>query len=89
MKGDTMKSRFQIEATNRAYETEVIEADYFVLQSGHLIFRNERSGTYPETVRVLAPGSWAQLKNLGFTEPTCAMCGGTKAHWDKAQAEYG
>jgi hypothetical protein len=46
-----------------AEKTEVlIEADYFKLEAGHLVFRDNGSrGSYPVTVKVIAPGIWAEV----------------------------
>lgn len=41
-----------------------VEADYFRIDNGHLILRKERvnSRSYPETVRIFAPGAWTMIK---------------------------
>lgn len=41
-----------------------VEADYFRVQEGALIFRTERRGTeqYNPAVRVFAPGFWAEVQ---------------------------
>lgn len=43
---------------------ETVEADYFTLEHGHLVFKNNtRPGYYPEAIRVFAPGAWMEVKN--------------------------
>jgi hypothetical protein len=41
-----------------------IMADYMKIENGHLIFREEVRGSYPNTVRVLAPGAWREVIEL-------------------------
>ena len=41
---------------------ETISADYMKLENGHLIFRNEVRGSYPNTIRIFAPGTWREVK---------------------------
>ena len=51
-----------------------VEADYFVIEAGHLIFRRTRYGnTYPITVLALASGNWTQVVRL----PDELPCGST------------
>jgi hypothetical protein len=38
------------------------------LEGGHLIFRKEVRHSYPETIRVFAPGSWVECKFLGYSQ---------------------
>lgn len=46
---------------------EIISADYMKLEGGHLIFRQEVRHSYPETIRVFAPGSWIECKFVGHS----------------------
>ena len=42
----------------------MVEAEYFVLEEGHAVFRNKatsRTYGYPETVFVFAPGVWLEV----------------------------
>ena len=48
------------------FNHEIINADYMKLEGGHLIFRQEVRHSYPETIRVFAPGSWTECKFLGY-----------------------
>ena len=41
-----------------------IEADYMKIENGHLIFREEVRHSYPDTVRVFAPGAWREVIEL-------------------------
>jgi hypothetical protein len=41
-----------------------IAANYMKIENGHLIFREEVRGSYPNTVRALAPGAWREVIEL-------------------------
>jgi hypothetical protein len=47
-----------------AWEEVRIVADYMKLENGHLIFREEVRSSYPNTVRVFAPGAWREVIEL-------------------------
>lgn len=49
--------------------SEIVKADYVALQGGHLCFRNQTRGSYPDTVRVFAPGAWLEFEALTEAQP--------------------
>lgn len=38
-----------------------VEADYFKIEGGNVIFRNAVRGSYPDVVRVFAAGHWHEI----------------------------
>lgn len=63
--------------------TEPVEADYFRITEGALIFRNTAGATdpYPPTVRVFAAGHWAEVRQEIVTPAPVKP-----VHYDAARA---
>lgn len=39
-----------------------ISADYILYPNGMLVFKNEKRGSYPEVIRIFAPGAWNSVE---------------------------
>ena len=50
-------------------KSEIVKADYFRIEGGCLIFRNQRKNPYlyPETLKVYASGSWQTVELIRET----------------------
>ena len=57
-------SHYDYMSTPVAWEEVRIEADYMKIENGHLIFREEVRHSYPNTIRVFAPGAWREVAEL-------------------------
>lgn len=46
----------------RKSKPRIVEAEYFKVENGLLIFRIRQRGDYPLTVHVFAPGVWSDVE---------------------------
>ena len=53
---------------NRGRKSVHVHADYHMVESGCLKFRNQRRGTYPENVIAFAHGEWYSVENLSVEQ---------------------
>lgn len=60
----SQKQAFKVSLSDATLGAINVNADYFVVVEGQLIFRNKVPGTYPFLVRIFAAGSWRDVENV-------------------------
>lgn len=54
--------------TAKTTHVTCVQAEYVVVEHGHLIFRNSQKGYYPSVVQAFAPGAWTEVAYNGQTQ---------------------